>query len=261
MEPTRFTGDRPGARGSVLRLGCRPPSSDAPRPIVPRNSGTGTTAIKGYNSSSGFLAAGVGRWSVRVINTSKAAYLRALAHKLIVWAQLCGQSPKRRPKRTRGRLLYFMVSVRGFAPSRPIYHQRTQEDKGTPTHNTTDKPLHSALIGPWQATEDVGCSGNAMWCGIARLYFSQAAGSSDQRNLPRAAVFLGGYCRFAAVTAEAFAASRRSWRRSLPIRHSWWSRRTSFFTPTPKQRKKSFRMRLPPFFAPRAQEASEAKRA
>ena len=43
--------------------------------------------------------------------------------------------------------------------------------------------------------------------------------ASDRRNLPRAAVFLGGYCRFAAVTtAEAFAASRRSWRRSLPLR-------------------------------------------
>ena len=42
-------------------------------------------------------------------------------------------------------------------------------------------------------------------------------GSSDERNLPRAAVFLGGYGRFAAVTAEAFAASRRSWRRSLPL--------------------------------------------
>ena len=41
---------------------------------------------------------------------------------------------------------------------------------------------------------------------------------SDERNLPpRAAVFLGGYGRFAAVTAEAFAASRRSWRRSLPL--------------------------------------------
>ena len=43
-------------------------------------------------------------------------------------------------------------------------------------------------------------------------------GRSDRRNLPRAAVFLGGYCRFAAVTAEASAASRRSWRRSLPLR-------------------------------------------
>ena len=32
--------------------------------------------------------------------------------------------------------------------------------------------------------------------------------ASDRRNFPRAAVFLGGYCRFAAVTAEAFAASR-----------------------------------------------------
>ena len=34
--------------------------------------------------------------------------------------------------------------------------------------------------------------------------------SSDVRNLPRPAVFLGGYGRFVAVTAEAFAASRRS---------------------------------------------------
>ena len=44
------------------------------------------------------------------------------------------------------------------------------------------------------------------------------AGSSDRCNLPRPAVFLGGYGRFVAVTAEAFAASRRSWRRSLPLR-------------------------------------------
>ena len=42
--------------------------------------------------------------------------------------------------------------------------------------------------------------------------------SQRPTQLPTAAVFLGGYCRFAAVTAEAFAASRRSWRRSLPLR-------------------------------------------
>ena len=41
---------------------------------------------------------------------------------------------------------------------------------------------------------------------------------SDACNLSRAAVFLGGYCHFAAVRAEVFAASRRSWRRSLPRR-------------------------------------------
>ena len=40
----------------------------------------------------------------------------------------------------------------------------------------------------------------------------------NRRNLPRAAVFLGCYCRFAAVTTGAFAASPRSWRRSLPLR-------------------------------------------
>ena len=33
--------------------------------------------------------------------------------------------------------------------------------------------------------------------------------NSDERNLPRPAVFLGGYGRFVAVTAEAFAASRQ----------------------------------------------------
>ena len=48
--------------------------------------------------------------------------------------------------------------------------------------------------------------------------FLCAPQGSDKRNLPRAAVFLGGYGRFVAVTAEAFAASRRSWRRSLPLR-------------------------------------------
>ena len=46
--------------------------------------------------------------------------------------------------------------------------------------------------------------------------------NSDQRKPPREAVFLGVYGRFAAVTAEAFvfffAASRRSWRRFLPLR-------------------------------------------
>ena len=45
-----------------------------------------------------------------------------------------------------------------------------------------------------------------------------ASSATDDAPPPRAAVFLGGYCRFAAVTAEAFAASRRSWRRSLPLR-------------------------------------------
>ena len=55
---------------------------------------------------------------------------------------------------------------------------------------------------------------------------------------PRAAAFLGGRCHFAAVRAEVFAASRLSWRRSLPLRG--WSRRRSFFTPTQKQRKNRF---------------------
>ena len=48
----------------------------------------------------------------------------------------------------------------------------TRGHKGTPTHNTTDKPLHSTFIGPWPAAADVACSCNALWCGIARLYFS-----------------------------------------------------------------------------------------
>ena len=52
----------------------------------------------------------------------------------------------------------------------------------------------------------------------------------------------------AAVTAEAFAASRRSWRRSLPLRGGHGSRRRSFFKSTQKQRKKSLHMRHPPFF-------------
>ena len=44
--------------------------------------------------------------------------------------------------------------------------QRTQGNKGTPTNNTTDKPLHSALIGLWQSAAGVACSCNAMWCGL-----------------------------------------------------------------------------------------------
>ena len=68
---------------------------------------------------------------------------------------------------------------------------------------------------------------------------------SDRRNLPRAAVFLGGYCRFAAVTAEAFAASRRSWRRSLPLRGG--HRGGLFYTDT-KTTQKSLHLRLPPFY-------------
>ena len=48
-------------------------------------------------------------------------------------------------------------------------HQRTQ---GNTTHSTTDKPLHSTLIGPWPAAAGAACSCNAMWCGVARLYFS-----------------------------------------------------------------------------------------
>ena len=46
-------------------------------------------------------------------------------------------------------------------------HQGTQGNKGTPTHNTTDKPLHSALISLWQSAVGVACSCNAMWCGIS----------------------------------------------------------------------------------------------
>ena len=54
--------------------------------------------------------------------------------------------------------------------------------------------------------------------------------SSSRCNLSRAAVFLGGYCRFAAVTVEVTAALRRSWRRSFAP--SWRSRRRSFYTNT-----------------------------
>ena len=64
----------------------------------------------------------------------------------------------------------------------------------------------------------------------------------DPRNTPRASFFLGGYRlsplkRFAAVTAEVFAASRRSWRRSLPLRGGRHG--GGLFTPTQQQRKKS----------------------
>ena len=73
-----------------------------------------------------------------------------------------------------------MVSVRGFTPEPPKpeadlvappggnrRHQGTQGNKGTPTHNTTDKPLHSALFSLWQSAVGVACSCNAMWCGIS----------------------------------------------------------------------------------------------
>jgi len=67
---------------------------------------------------------------------------------------------------------------------------------------------------------------------------------SDQCNLPRPAVFLGGYGRFVAVTAEAFAASRRSWRRSLPLRGGHGGGLLYIDTKTTQ---KSLHMRLPPF--------------
>ena len=51
----------------------------------------------------------------------------------------------------------------------------TRGHKGTPTHNTTDKPLHSTLNGPWPAAAGAACSCNAKWCGTARLYFSSTA--------------------------------------------------------------------------------------
>ena len=65
--------------------------------------------------------------------------------------------------------------------------------------------------------------------------------NSDQRKPPRAAVFLGVYGRFAAVTAEVFvfffAASRRSWRRFFPLRAGHVG---GLFTPTQKQREFRF---------------------
>ena len=70
---------------------------------------------------------------------------------------------------------------------------------------------------------------------------------SDECNLPRAAVFLGGYRRSAAVTAEVFAASRRSWRRSLPLRGGSGHGGGLFYTDT-KATQKLLHMRLPPFF-------------
>jgi len=74
---------------------------------------------------------------------------------------------------------------------------------------------------------------------------SRQTSSDDERNLPRAAVLLGGDGRFAAITVEVFAASRRSWRRSLLLRGGHHA--GGLFTPTQKQRKKSLYIRLPPF--------------
>ena len=71
--------------------------------------------------------------------------------------------------------------------------------------------------------------------GLVRHFSPCAQPNSDKRNLPRAAVFLGGYCRFAAVTAKVFAASRRSWRRSSPLRGGHGG---GLFTPTQKTTQK-----------------------
>ena len=57
-----------------------------------------------------------------------------------------------------------------------------------PTHNTTDKPLHSTFIGSWPAAADAVCSCNPMWCGIARLYFSQP--NNTVRSRPPQAVIV-----------------------------------------------------------------------
>ena len=84
-----------------------------------------------------------------------------------------GRARKRRPKQTRGRLLFnHGLGLRVEAdlvasPGGNRRHQGTQGNKGTPTHNTTDKPLHSALISLWQSAVGVACSCNAMWCGIS----------------------------------------------------------------------------------------------
>ena len=66
----------------------------------------------------------------------------------------------------------------GSMGGRWFRHQETDHTrghKGIPTQNTTDKPLHSTLIGPLPAAADVACSCNEMWCGVARLYFSHSA--------------------------------------------------------------------------------------
>ena len=55
----------------------------------------------------------------------------------------------------------------GVVTGRNGGHQRTQ---GNTTHNTTDKPLHSTLIGPWPAAAGAACSCTAMWCETTRLY-------------------------------------------------------------------------------------------
>ena len=66
----------------------------------------------------------------------------------------------------------------------------------------------------------------------AHRVIASAGCASDGCNLPQTAVFLGGSRRFSAVTAEVFAASRRSWRRSLPLRRRSRSheQRRSFYT-------------------------------
>ena len=51
----------------------------------------------------------------------------------------------------------------------------TPEDTRNTTHNTTDKPLHSILIGPWPAAAGAACSCTAMWCETTRLYFSHTS--------------------------------------------------------------------------------------
>ena len=99
-----------------------------------------------------------------------------------------GRARKRRPKRTRGRLLYIMVSVRGFTPE-PRSRSRSREGGvvtgGKPTTpedtreqgdtNTQYNRQTTALRSPRLLASGCrrGSSCNAMWCGIALAFNSR----------------------------------------------------------------------------------------
>ena len=111
-----------------------------------------------------------GFWSGRALATGTAWAGLCLIHhhwalgkvSVCSWSRFEGPDP--RDRRSSGRWCRHRETddARG--------HKRTQ---GNTTHNTTDKPLHSTPIGPWPAAAGAARSCNAMWCGVARLYFSR----------------------------------------------------------------------------------------
>ena len=139
----------------------------------------------------------------------------------------------------------FMVSVRGVhtrtpeadlvaSPEGNRRHQGTQGNKG---HNTTDKPLHSALISLRQPAVGVACSCNAMWCGIS----VESRVSNSRNKCGTSAAQVRNKCEASAehsadrVRNAGRCAARRLLAKTPPKKH----KNTPKSTKTPKKTKKT----------------------